>query len=70
MLLCIVRPHHPKGHVASPPDHKVMNDNLPFLLFTQKCFCLAAHTPRRSPLPPEPSPITPIGDNHPIKQQG
>lgn len=27
------------------------------------------HTPRRSPLPPEPSPITPISDNHPIKQQ-
>ncbi|XP_065890704.1 histone deacetylase 1-like [Dysidea avara] len=27
------------------------------------------HTPKRSPLPPEPSPITPLGDGHPIKQQ-
>ena len=27
-----------------------------------------AHTPKRSPLPPEPSPITPLGDGHPIKQ--
>jgi len=33
-------------------------------------FYLVAHTPRRSPLPPEPSPITPLGEGHTIKQQG
>lgn len=68
MLHCIVRPHHQRELAASHQDHKVTSFYVVIFLIWY-CLHIAAHTPRRSPLPPEPSPITPLGEGHPIKQQ-
>jgi len=60
-----VRPHHQREHAANHHDHKV---NTVWCVYVHYCVFFKAHTPKRSPLPPEPSPITPLGDGHPIKQ--